>query len=289
MILIASLNQETFKINQSLVVIIQHIAVADLGIALFDSLSVLISLLANSWILGNTYCTATVYLAYYVNSVSPIMIVVLTTSKVLMLKYPLRAGSFTEKTSHMVCGFIWIICFTMPVLMFSLQQNNDLNFDFFLYICFYSFSNDVWKHILPATTTFIILLPNLIVFLTSIYLLRYIVLARNAAKRAKGNVRWQGALMVGLTALVYAISTLPMSVYAIAAKLTSRQAVWFHKDYYRVASSLVALNVISNFYIYLMTIEGFRRFVFPKRSSVVPSMIILTDVMKRTGKFCIID
>ena len=196
-----------------------------------------------------------------------------------MLKYPLRAGSFTKKTSHMVCGFIWIICFTMPVLMFSLQQNNDLNFDFFLYICFYSFSNDV----LPATTTFIILLPNLIVFLTSIYLLRYIVQARNAAKRAQGIVRWQGAMMVGLTALVYAISTLPMSVYAIAAKLTSRSAVWFHIDYYRVANSLVALNVISNFYIYLMTIEGFRRFVFPKRSSVAPSMIILIDVMKRTG------
>ena len=60
LILIGSLNKDTFKINDFLVTIIQHIAVVDLGVTIFDVFPTLISQLANSWVLGYFICNAAV-------------------------------------------------------------------------------------------------------------------------------------------------------------------------------------------------------------------------------------
>ena len=271
LILIASLNKETFKINQLLVTIIQHIAVADLGVALFDVLPGLISLIANSWILGESFCTAAAYVVHYVNTASILTILLLTASKFILLKYPLRSGNFSKNTGHLVSSLTWIFCFTIPVLMYTLQRGGDkVSFDTRIYNCNYIFKSNIWATILPITSTLFLLLPNVTIILLSIPLLRYIVEARNSARRVRGNIPWQGALTVGLTALVYTISNLPFFIFAVAAKfLQDYDLVWFHLHLYRVAHSLLYFNVVSNFYIYFLTIKSFRRFVLSGGSSVV--------------------
>ena len=244
---------------------------ADLGVALFDALPGLISLIANSWILGESLCTATAYIVHYVNSASIWLVLLLTASKFLILKYPIQSGNFTKNTCHLVCSLNWIFCFTMPALMYTLQRGDDaVIFDTRIYNCNYLFKSKIWENILPITSTLFLLLPNVTIILLSIPLLRYIVEARNSARRVQGNIPWQGAMTVGFTALVYTISNLPFFIFAVAAKfLEDYDWVWFHSNLYRVAHSLLYLNVVSNFYIYFLTIRSFRRFVLSGGSFMV--------------------
>ena len=60
LILMASMQQGSFKINKILVTIMQHIAVSDLANTIFTLLPTTISLLTDSWILGNSLCYARV-------------------------------------------------------------------------------------------------------------------------------------------------------------------------------------------------------------------------------------
>ena len=74
---------------------------------------------------------------------------------------------------------------------------------------------------------------------------------------------------MGLTAMVYTISNFPFLIYTIAANFLENDIlVWFHKDFYRVANSLMLLNIISNVYIYALTMKGFRRFLISVGTSI---------------------
>ena len=272
LILIGSLNKDTFKINQFLVTIIQHIAVVDLGVTISDVLPTLISQLANSWVLGHYICTAAVYVGHIMHSASKAMIALMTTSKFLLLKYPLRTSNWTKKRGHQMCVIIWIACLIIPLSMIFQPQQNKIVFDYRIYSCIFAVpDNQASRIILPTVSIIFLLLPNIVIVFTSIPVFNYIVEARKAARRVQGNVPWQGALTVGLTALVYTISNLPNFFFAMLATfLRSQYTTWFHIYLYRVAQAMMLINIISNFYIYALTIRSFRRYIFLRESPVVP-------------------
>ena len=99
LILIGSFQKDAFKINKILVIVIQHIAVSDLTITIFTLAPVAISLLANSWVLGNALCYTKVYCVYFAFPAGMSLIAMLTTSKFLILRYPLRAASWESEVA----------------------------------------------------------------------------------------------------------------------------------------------------------------------------------------------
>jgi hypothetical protein len=106
-----------------------------------------------------------------------------------------------------------------------------------------------------------ILLPCFAVFLMMVPTLFILIQGRKVSKRSRGKVRWQGIVTVVLTALVFCISYLPLAVYLIFKKfLEEGPSIHFKK----VAFSLPMLNVLSNFYIYSLTVPSFRRFLSSK-------------------------
>ena len=141
LILAASFNKDAFKINKLIVIVIQHIAVSDLINSISYALPISISLLANSWILGETMCKIQMYLTYFVNPVSMFLVAMLTTCKLLILRYPLRAASWSKNRAHKVCGCIWAASFISPILMLA-ADDSDVNFDYRIYYCAYSFDDD---------------------------------------------------------------------------------------------------------------------------------------------------
>ena len=171
-----------------------------------------------------------------------------------------------------MCGLIWIACLIIPLNMFFQRQPDKVMFDYRIYSCVYVVpDNQASRIILPTVSIIFLLIPNVIIVLTSIPVLNYIAEARKAARRVKGNVPWQGALAVALTAVVYTISNFPNFFYAISVTfLRSQDLTWFHIHLYRVANAMMLLNVISNFYIYALTIRSFRRYIFSRESPVVP-------------------
>ena len=77
-------------------------------------------------------------------------------------------------------------------------------------------------------------------------------------------------MTTALVAVVYCISVLPYGVYLIGESLLDkddkRNKIFF-TTYYKIAQSLTWLNTISNFYIYSLTIQSFRKFIWSKLKS----------------------
>ena len=285
LILIASFQKEAFKINKILVVIIQHIAVSDLTCTISTTAPAAISLLANSWVLGNALCYLKVYVIYVTFTAGMSLIAVLTTSKFLILRYPLRAACWSTKRAHLVCSFIWASALLFPILLLAVDKD-DVRFDYRVYVCDYGYSSDAWKTIIPILCLIFNVVPNIIIVATTVPILKYLADAGKSARRVGGSVPKQGNLTVALTAVVYCISTLPYAVNSIAITCMKDPPELFLVHFHRVSSFLLMINVVANFYIYVLTIRSFRKFLFPKIISVVSLLVSLytSNIASTAGK-----
>ena len=272
LILYASFQRDAFKLNKFIVTIIQFIAVSDLVYAIFSVLPRTVSFLADSQALGEAagVCYTTVYVSYFNYSAGMSLIAALTTAKFLLLKYPIRCSNWTEKIAVKVCGIILIPPLLFPVL-FLIVDKDDITFDIKIYTCNYEFGAEIWTKLRPITFIVTLFIPNIIIVATTIPTLMYLAAARKSAKRVRGSVPWQGALTVALTAIVYCVSTLPNFVYHILESgiFKEKENNLCLSQFYRISEFLLMINIISNFYIYTLTIKSFRRFLFSKILSVV--------------------
>ena len=273
LILIASFNKKAFKIHNFIITLIQHIAVVDLGVTIFDAFPTFISLLSNSWILGKNFCYIKVYMSYYFFSTGVHMIALLTTSKFILLRYPLGAPKFSKKRAHQACTLVWIFCFTVPALMIALDADAAL-FDYRSYNCGYQFNSEIWEKLVPILAVIFSFGPNVIIIATTIPTLKYLAAARKSARRVQGSIPWKGALTVALTAVMFTISNLPFIGFSVAETFMLSEDLiamqWLNIDFYRFVTSLLFVNTVSNFFIYFATMKNFRRYLFGKTSSVVP-------------------
>ena len=283
LILYASFQKGAFKLNKFILTVIQHIAVSDLAYALFSVLPRAISLLANSWILKNPLCYATVYLGYFNYAAGMFLIAALTFGKFFILKYPIRCANWTKKMAIRVCCVILTPPLLFPIL-FTLVDKDDIAFDYKIYTCNYRFDGKIWKTIRPITFTVTLFIPNIFIVATTIPTLKYLADARNSARRVQGSVPWQGAATVALTAAVYCLSTLPNFVYHIGESFVEADATSsFHFQFYQLSESMLMINIMANFYIYTLTIKSFRKFILSKILFVLPLSLKTSRSMTSTG------
>jgi len=275
----------TFKINKILIIIIQHIAVSDLTYTISTLVPAAISLLANSWVLGKALCYTRVYFGYFAFPAGMSLIAVLTKSKFLILKYPLRALSWPTKRAHQVCSFIWAFALIFPILFFVVDKD-DVHFDYRGYNCDYGYHSDAWKKLIPIIGFIFAIVPNIIIIATTVPILKFLADAGKSARRVGGSVPKQGNLTVALTAVVYCISTLPFAVNQIAINCMKDPPELFFVHFHRVSSFLLMINVVANFYIYVLTIRSFRKFLYSKIISVVSLLVTLytSNIASTAGK-----
>ena len=280
LILYASYQRDAFKINRILVIIIRHIAVSDLASTINRFLPISISLVTKSWILGDVLCYVVAYTSYFTYLAGMSHIAVLTTSKFLLLRYPLRVASWSKKRVNQVCSFVWAFTLITPICFFVVDKD-DVNFDNRIYSCEYGFTSDAWKRIVPISVFIFAVVPNMVIVATSVPTLMYLVDATRSARRVQGSIPWQGALTVTLTAAVFCISTLPITVHHITGSFVKNPSDSFLVHFYRLCYFLMMINIAANFYIYVLTINSFQRFLFSKLSifpvSVETSNTVLTS------------
>ena len=257
-ILIASIKYNAIRLNKFLVTIMQHIAVCDILAAITNVLPTMISLIADRWILGEFGAYIQVYLEAGSFTGSNILICILTTSKLLILKFPLRTGSRTSKNAHTICALAWVLSLTFPAVQLICDKNG-LSFSYIEYNMNYGSQSDDSEE----TNITIFILYSLIVFIpvsliviSTIFTFAYLVRSRMVTKRTGGDKRWQGMVVVVTTATIYCVSVIPGSVtiFIDLPNITSN----------RVVESLVTLNIMCNFYIYSLTIPTFRCFIMSK-------------------------
>ena len=269
LILIASFQEGAFKVSKLIVAVIQHIAIADLGTAILQILSSLISLLANSWLLGRALCYVTGHVSYAIYANGAFFITLLTITKYLLLKYPHRVSRFSTKRIHQVCISIWILSLGIPAVQIAVEKD-DVSFDYRTYNCKYGFTYFKSRTVKMMPAIIYGVIPNLVIIATSIPTLQYLVKARKSARRVRGSDPWRGALTVFFTAVTYTISILPFSIYHIAENFTNRHpSERFMIDFHRRCFFLLIINTMVNFYIYCLTIPSFRRYLRSKVLSIL--------------------
>ena len=257
-ILIATVRYNAIKLNKFLVVVMQHIAVCDVLSSITYVLPTMISLIANRWILGDVIAYMQVYLEAFSFIGSNILICILTCIKLMLLKNPIKTRYKTTKNAHMTCACAWMMAFLIPGIRLAFD-NNGLSFSFIEYNINFGSPSEKSKayHEIVVYTTyvFIVYIPTVIVIVTTFWIVIYLLKSRKVAKRTGSDQRWQGMVVVLTTAIVYSVSVIPGSVtfyIEVPHKTITRD---------RVVESLVTLNIISNFYIYSLTIPSFRNFI----------------------------
>ena len=262
LILYASRKKEAFKLNKFIVILLQHIAISDLLFAIFSVLPSAISLLADSWVLGEVMCYVRVYSGHFFFPSGMFLIATLTTSKLILLNYPLWAANLTKRKAHVICCLVSAIAFSFPIF-FALSQWNDIKFDYGTYTCDYMYKSQISMKLLPALVTLNLFAPIVVIVATTIPTIVYLAKANKSARRVKKSVPWQGGLAVTLTSVVCCLSNLPTiasHILKAAMKNQSDSSKTF-RDFSRTAKFLLVINIMSNFYIYTLTIRSFRNYL----------------------------
>ena len=276
-ILIASIKYRAFKLHKVMILIIQHIAVCDLMVSFTDVLPKLVSVIAGNWVFGKFLCNATPYLRYYFNLASLLLICNMTTSKMLLLKFPLRFGTTTSRTALMLCMACWLVASVFP-LVFIIYRN-DISFSYRGYQCNHGDASDVHHWLKPILVIPLIFIPNCLVVATTISVL---IIAKRAVRRSKEALKKLGIMTTVLTAMFYCFSVLPLVVYRVGESIVDRTSTSvFHIQFYRVTISFIFINTISNFYIYSLTVPSFRDYVC---SRVQLSYQLCRDIGTSTNK-----
>jgi hypothetical protein len=268
LIMYASLRRGTFRINRFIVSIMQHIAVSDIIYAITVVLPETIAIIANSWILGKMICYVSVIAQYFIYIADLFFIATLATSKYILLKFP-RHGTWSTNKAHAVCSIIWFLTLINPAIILALHED-DVNFDFRTYNCNFFATADVWNHLQPVLCLMYYFAPILVIICSTIPTLHYLATARKSARRVRGHAPRQGTLAVTLTAVVFCLSTLPEAVYYAVSIFVQHPERPFQLHLYRIGFFVSLINIMSNFYIYALTIKSFRGFLLTKIKSIVP-------------------
>ena len=275
-ILIASIKYKAFKLHKVLIVIIKHIAVCDLMVTATDVLPKLVSIISTEWVLGTFLCYLTSYARYYFDLASILLICAMTTSKLVILKYPLRSGSMTSKRTHLVCVACWLVALTDPVMGLFVDWH-DIYFSYRGYQCDYGYSSATWLWLKPFIALAFGVLPIALVIVTTIHLVA-ILRANMGDGWGRDKLKRRGIVTTVVTATVYCISGIPYMIFRIGESFISaenKSESTFHVEFYRLAVSLLVLNTVSNFYIYSLTVPSFRYFIW---SRVQLSYQLLADL-----------
>ena len=260
-ILVTSIKYRAFKLHKFIVVVIKHIAACDLMVSIVSVFSRVVSLIADGWVLGNILRYVEAYGICYFNVIGLILISVMTSSELLIIKFPIWGRHLLGHKGQRVCVAVWVVALALPIIAFALD-GEDVIFDFRLYGCRLAWSADIWTLVKPVLYGLFILVPNVLVVVTTSCLL---IIVRKFARRKGHNLRWESVITTILVAITYCISVLPYTVYIFISisevSFADDQSSFFRTHYSRLVTSLILINTVSNFYIYSLTVASFRTFM----------------------------
>ena len=259
-ILVASIKYRAFNLHKIVVAFIQHLAVCDLVVALGHVLPSCVSLIYNNGGSSEILKYVRFLVSYYGNYVCASLTAAMALSKLLLLKFPLRAPSWSKRQAHNVCIGIWITLISVPALLLLVIKDSVI-FDYRVYIYRYKYSSGIWNILLPIVTLMLLGAPNIVIIVSTILLLKE---AKKVVRRTQETLRWQGIMTVVLTAAVYSLSILPFVGYYVAEPFIEKDPFVpgkFHVEYFRLASAFTAINILANFFVYSVTVASFRKFL----------------------------
>ncbi|XP_063690499.1 uncharacterized protein LOC134823079, partial [Bolinopsis microptera] len=155
-------------------------------------------------------------------------------------------------------------------------------FDYRSYRCAYLHTLDEWEWLDPLSIFIFLLIPNIIVIVTAIWLLVY--------THKMVGIHKQAVITMLTVSLVFCVSYAPVGVYFVAEKwIIEAAGEDKHEDFlysklYRYGMMLKFLNNSANPIIYYATITSFREFVKERVCSLRRGPV--QDVVKTKSTDC---
>ena len=261
-ILIASVRYNAVKLNKFLVIVMQHIAVCDLLLAISFIFPTIVSLIWDRWIFA-TVGGSIRYLVYSACARSNnILVCVLTTSKLLILKFPLRTRNWDENKGHCVCFLAWFVTIAVAGI-FHFSSGYRYEFDYIYYAVSGYVTSKTADKFNSAVNVISYIVPMFTIIFSTALILHHLLRARKISQRVGGTLRWQGMVTVAATATVFSVSIIPGTVLYFLFMIKGGEILSFSMfvRVSRVSYFMSALNIMSNFYIYSLTVLSFRKFI----------------------------
>ena len=277
LILISSTRRNAFKLNPFLVSVMQHIAVCDILESMSLVLPTLVSVATNRWIFGDFF-----WVFNFVSSVSnmsnSVLMCLLTTSKLIMLKFPRLTKNWNKKHAHFICILVWLTALIMTVIITFFLSTRPV-FLYTYYITSLDLLSKTSRDFDTARVFLFTIMPTFIVMVTTVFILHHLCISRRKSRRSGASRRWQGVVTVVVTALVFFFAHIPATViYFCFLSFMARmnKLVINHYAVYlcisRISYYMTYLNIMSNFYIYSLTVPSFRSFLKEKTNLMARSL-----------------
>ena len=260
-ILVASIKYNAIKLQKTIVVIVQHIAVCDLMVVLTNVIPRIITIFADKWVFGSLACKVLAYARVLFILAGSFLICAMTICKTLHIKYPFRIVRISTKTAHAACSACWTIAAAISFL-FKMASVDITYFSYRSYQCDYIDSWQRFYILKPISAVAVLFIPSCLVVATTTYIL---FKAIKTTRRVRGDLKWQGTVATLLTAFLYILSAAPQLIYRLLEYIyrsEENKNTDLLTHFYRIAVTFPLINTISNFYIYCLTITSFREFVF---------------------------
>ena len=138
--------------HRVIVVIIQHIAVCDLMLSTGVAVSSC-SILTGKWVFGRLFCHTTNYGEFFLGTTSILLMSIMTTSKLLLTKYPLIFGQTSTKRAHYIlCGMCWAAALLSIPALFRIVDRTDVYFSYKIYAPDYGYVSKTWLYLIAFIT-----------------------------------------------------------------------------------------------------------------------------------------
>jgi len=263
-VLVSSIKYNAIHLDRVSVVVIQNLAVADLCYSIYSMLT-LGYLTEGMQVYGAVPCYVISMLSYLFVSVDTTLVCVLNISKLTILMFPLQTRTRSFRCGRILVGCVWAlcgICVVSLILLSSVPVKLQVLFRAGINKCGSALPPPA-RMLMMVFAMMFTLLPSLLIFLTTIWLLCYV-------RRVRGLQR-QGVITLLLISTLFCFANAPSgSYYFFKGALTNEDKAsdWF-QIYFSFSMYVLYINYACNPIIYLFTIRSYRRFIRMKVLSVV--------------------
>ena len=270
-ILIGTIKYKAIKQHKVIVAVIKHLAVIDILASLLYVLPKTATLITDRWDLSGFLCSAYTYFWCFFTIATPLLTCALPILKLVILKYPLRAISWSSRVGNTVCVILTLcsIVLNSPLVIADIfyVADDGVYFTNLFYACVRSYRPAV-KHIvlyLVISVVVICLVFSVAMIAASLAL---IIIAKKSAARFRESIKWEGVATILATVVVFVITNMPLLVQGLRFNDIPTYSIHDFR-FSQFAVHLLTLNIMSNFFIYCLTIRSFREFLRQETSEIL--------------------
>ena len=249
-ILIGSMRHQAIKLNIISTTLINHIAIADLGFAIFVNAPILLAVILKQWIFGDFHCQATEFLAQFFCFADFNMICAFAISKLLCLLYPLK--SWTPNQARLVALILWTVAAIPSIehavfLKTGLQTYSNFTYgDVYHCTLVTDDGSDKVAMVDKVQSVIMMVLPSGLMAGSAAWMLAIV-------KRVRGLNR-QAVFTIVLITAVYFVTCLPIGFLYLFD-------LHRYKSFRKFAYFTPFLNSSANAWIYYISIKSFRIYI----------------------------